>query len=514
MSASASKKKRKELEEQGLSPKAVAAQKEKETKQKVLRNVLIVALCVLVAAAAVFAVISLTNRPDYDTKAAVATVGDEKITVPIYNIFYAETATTLSNYGLITAGTPLSEQNSIFGEGTMEDYCKDSTNASIQTAYNYYIKAKEAGYELTAEDKDSISQQIDNMKTAAKNYGFANVGKLLSANYGKGCTLSDYETYLKVNAMYYGYYNKLQEEFVPSAEELQAAYDKDHSAYDLVSYTYMNVTAESTTIPAEDAETGDGKSEGEDSTDPTDATETPTQTVYSDEAKAVAKETADSYAEEMPADAQTGLSGKSEITSSFGEEIANWLFDAERKEGDVNVFAKDEDGISYCTVRFDGLETNDYKRINANIISITKDAADAKLEEGQQTAQEKFEALVNAVKDGMTDEEFSEAASALGYTVSTTPVSKTYSNADIRTWLYEDGRKAGDIKTDIESSSTYYVVRYVGLEDLTYRDTQVKSTLWNELTESIRSANEIAVVEDMMQYANTDLTFRSSSSES
>lgn len=510
MSASASKKKRKELEEQGLSPRDIAAQEEKEQKQKTLRNVLIVALCVLVAAAAIFAVISLTNRPTYDTKAAVVTVGDEKINVPIYNIFYAETATTLSNYGIIQPGTSLSQQSSIFGEGTMEDYCKDSTNAGIEAAYNYYIKAKEAGYELSAEDKDAISQQIDSLKTAAKNYGFSSVKKLLSANYGKGCTLSDYETYLKVNAIYTGYYNKLQEEFEPSAEELQSAYDKDHSAYDQVNYTYMNVTAESTSIPADDAEAG--KSEGEDSTDPTDAAETPTQTVYSDEAKAIAKETADSYAEEMPEDAKTALSGKSEITSSLGEEIANWLFEAERKEGDVHVFAKDEDGISYCTVRFDGLETNEYKRVNANIITITKDAEDAQLEEGQQSAKDKFDALIKAVEDGMSDEAFAEAASALGYTVSTTPVSKTYSNADIRGWLYEEGRKAGDLKTDIETDATYYVVRYVGLEEASYRDTMIKSSLWNDLSESIRHANEIAVVEDMMQYANTDLTFRSSNS--
>ena len=44
MSASASKKKRKELEEQGLSPRAIAEKKAKEQKQKTLRNVLIVVL--------------------------------------------------------------------------------------------------------------------------------------------------------------------------------------------------------------------------------------------------------------------------------------------------------------------------------------------------------------------------------------------------------------------------------------------------------------------------------------
>ena len=76
MSASASKKRRKELELQGLSTKDIAAKEEKEQRSKLLRNGLIVALVVAVCVAAVFAVISLVNRPSYDTKAAAATVGD------------------------------------------------------------------------------------------------------------------------------------------------------------------------------------------------------------------------------------------------------------------------------------------------------------------------------------------------------------------------------------------------------------------------------------------------------
>ena len=515
MSASASKKKRKELEEQGLSPRAIAAQKEKEEKQKTLRNVLIVALCIAVAAAAVFAVISLVNRPSYDTKAAVATVGDEKITVPVYDIFYNTNASSLYNYGysyFITGGTPLSQQNNIFGEGTMEDFFKENASNALQTVYNYYIEAKKAGYKLTDEQQDRITEEVDAIKTAAKNYGFTNVNKFLNAYYGKGCTLDDFKTYLEVSAMYEGYRTQLQEEFEPSVEELQSAYDKDPTAYDLVSYTYAEAKAESTTIPAEDAEEGEG--EGEATEDPTAATEQATTTIYSDEAKAAAKETADSYVEQMPEDANSQTSTKASITSSLSQEIADWLYDAERKEGDAYVFARDEDGISYYTVRFDGRDTNDYQRINANILTITKDKEDAELEEGQQTSEQKLEALLAAVKAGMTDEEFSEAASALGYTVSTSAISHTDSVEEIRNWLYDETREAGDLLTDYASDTTYYVVRYVGAEETSYRDVMVKSTLWNEKDEAISTANTIQIVEDMMQYATTDLTFNSSSSES
>ena len=114
----------------------------------------------------------------------------------------------------------------------------------------------------------------------------------------------------------------------------------------------------------------------------------------------------------------------------------------------------------------------------------------------------------------MSDEAFAEAVSALGYSATVSPISKNYSNEEIRSWLYEEGRKEGDVTTEIENDTTYYVVRYVGLEEDNYRDTRVKEQLWNELTQSIASAKEISFVEDMMQHANTDLTFQSNNSES
>ena len=513
MSASASKKKRKELDEQGLSPRAIAEKKAKEQKQKLLRNILIVVLSVVVALGAIFAVIALVNRPtppSYDTKAAVATVGEETITVPVYDIFYNTNATQLYNYGysyFIQTGTPISQQNNVFGEGTMEEFFKESAANAIQTAYNYYIQAKQAGFQLDADQKKAIDDEIDAIKTAASNYGYSNVNKFLGLYYGEGVTLDDYKTYLEVSACYSGYYNKLQEEFAPTAEDLQAAYDKDPGAFDLVSFTYMSTTAESTTVPAADSEPADGTEDSE-----ADTT-APTTTVYTDAAKADAKEKAEGYVTEMPEDASTVNYNKTNVTSYFNEEVANWLFDAERKEGDAKVFTMDDDGTSFRTIRFDGRDTNEYCRVNANILTITKDKEDAELKEGEQTSKEKFDALVAAAQAGMTDEAFNEAVTALGYTVNNSSVTHTYSIEEIRTWLYDASRKAGDVLTSYETDTTYYVVRYVSTDEETYRDSLIKDSLWTEKTDAMATLNEIKFVEDMMQYANTDLTFNSTSSE-
>ena len=53
MSASASKKKRKELEQQGLSAKNVAVQTANQQKKQTFRNVLVVLLAIFICAAAV-----------------------------------------------------------------------------------------------------------------------------------------------------------------------------------------------------------------------------------------------------------------------------------------------------------------------------------------------------------------------------------------------------------------------------------------------------------------------------
>ncbi len=505
MSASASKKKRKELVEQGLSAKDLAVKQAREKKSKTLKNVLITLLALVVCAAAVFGVIHLVNRPSYDTKAAVATVGDTKITVPVYDYFYNQTASNFYNqYSfLVQTGTPLSQQSSVFGEGTLEDYMKQTTNDSLREICNVLAAAKKEGFKLDDDQLSEISEAMDSVKTAAASYGFSDVDKFLRAQFGEGFDSDVYKDCIEMVETYSHYVQKLNDEFQPSAQELQEAYEADPSAFDLVSFTYMTSAAESTPVETEEAEDTEAETGA--------AAATPT--TYTDEAKAAAKEKAESYAQEMPEDATTVSYNKSTVSSYLMEDIANWLFDDARKEGDTEVFARDENEIYFYTVRFDSRDTNDYNPVNANIISLAKDAEGAEAAEGEQTAAEKWEALTAAVEDGMSDEAFSEAVSALGYTANNTSVTRTYSMEEIREWLYDSARKPGDILS-YETDTNYYLVRFVSTEEESYRDTLVKNDLWSKYYEELANVNEITIDEELMKHANTDLTFNASNSES
>ena len=79
MSASASKKKRKDLDEQGLSPKAIEARTKKEQQSRKLRSILSVVLTIAALAAVLTLVVKYVNKelntPSYDVSAAIATVG-------------------------------------------------------------------------------------------------------------------------------------------------------------------------------------------------------------------------------------------------------------------------------------------------------------------------------------------------------------------------------------------------------------------------------------------------------
>ncbi len=513
MSASASKKKRKELEGQGLSSKNIAADKSRKEKNSTLKNVLIVALVLIVCAAAVFAVIKLVNRPSYDTKATVLTVGEEKLTVPVYNYFYNWNANQFYNYysqysQVIQSGVPFSQQS--MGEGTtLEDYLKQSTNENVKNVLNLVALAKANGYTLSEEDKKTISDSVEAMKATAEQYkaNFPSLEKYLNEVYGEGCDLESYEEFLTLSMIASNYSEKFQSEFHPSEEDIEKKYQEDVDAYDLVVFAAATVEAESTTVEAEtEGESSEGTSETTEATQPA--------TVYTDEAKAAAREKAEGYTKEMPEDSTPAAYGKSSIVSVYNQEIADWLFDSSRKEGDSKCFAANEDETKFYTVRYDRRETNDYYMVKGNLFTIAKDAEGTEVKEGEKTAEQKRDEVLAAIHDGMTDEEFNTAVTALGYSASPMSISRNYSVEEIRSFLYDDSRKAGDLLTTYENDTNYYVVRFASREEELYRNQTISNVLLNEKYNEIISKDEVKVDENMMQYANTDLTFYNNSSES
>ncbi len=549
MSASASKKKRKELETQGLSQKDIRAKKETDKRKKTTRNILIAVVAVLLVAAIVVGVIALLNHRYRQT---VATVGDQKISIPVYNCFYANAANQVSSqwaqygYNIFQPNIALSKQENSFGEGTMEDYMIDYTNRYLQSVYIIYVKAQaDSSFSLSKESKDSIASTLKNLETEAENYGYPDVDKFLEAQYGRGVTKDDFETYLTISATVAEYDSFLQTSFAPTDEELKAAYDADPAAYDIVSYSYSDTVAA-------------GKVDKEDESKTLEIT---------DEDRAEAKTKAEEKETNKPDDVKDTHVRKGSVSN---EEMANWLFDAARKEGDVKTFKMDEAGNNYRTVWYTGRDTNDYNRVNAYVIQIDKEKAEEPAKEEPAPDTEKEEAaqpgentpeteapeteapeteapntdaakdtgedgkkddekkddekkdeeeklspeetlakITDGLKPEMTDKEFEEYVKAQYKAVSSSLLDKLDYPEEVNAWIFDAARKAGEYET-IETEDAYFVVRYVSTNETTYRSEIVKNDLYNKMYNKLMESATIDVDKKALKYANTDLTFRSS----
>ena len=541
MSASASKKKRKQLDPQGLSFREIAEQKQAEKKKKTRKNVLIVVCAVLAVLVIVYGVILLINSRYRKT---VATVGDEEIILPIYNTFYMTNANNMSYYNIFKPNVALRDQpNTVDGEGgTMEDYLIRTTNDSIRQNYNLYIKAMaDKTFSLSDDAKQYISNSIKSMETSATNAGYPSVNDYLRANFGRGYKLSDYENYLTITTTASEYTQHLQDTFAPSESDLSTAYDASPEDFDFVFYTYSTTKAEAEkTESTENTEDDENKSSDLNTANASEPAQDAAPT-YTDEAKAAAKAEAEKKQENMPEDASSTHVQKSQIAN---KELAEWLFDSARKEGDTTVIAQDEEGTTYVTVRFDNRETNDYNRVNGYILTIDRKVEAADAEEGSEatkaeesseasregseetekddekeaepTPDEKLATLKEGLKDGMTDEEFETYVKDLKYSANVRTMDKYSSIDEINEWLFDPARKAGDTET-FETEDTYYLVRFSSVQEMTYRNELVKYSLLKKLTSEISNQNELKLVMDVetiKEKANTNLTFRGNTSAS
>ena len=424
----------------------------------------------------------------------------------------------------------------------MEDYLIRTTNDSIRQNYNLYIKAMaDKTFSLSDDAKQYISNSIKSMETSATNAGYPSLNDYLRANFGRGYKLSDYEDYLTITTTASEYTQHLQDTFAPSESDLSTAYDASPEDFDFVFYTYSTTKAEAEkTESTENTEDDENKSSDLNTANASEPAQDAAPT-YTDEAKAAAKAEAEKKQENMPEDASSTHVQKSQIAN---KELAEWLFDSARKEGDTTVIAQDEEGTTYVTVRFDNRETNDYNRVNGYILTIDRKVEAADAEEGSEatkaeesseasregseetekddekeaepTPDEKLAALKEGLKDGMTDEEFETYVKDLKYSANVRTMDKYSSIDEINEWLFDPARKAGDTET-FETEDTYYLVRYSSAQEMTYRNELVKNSLLQKLYSEISTQNELKLVMDIetiKEKANTNLTFRGNTSAS
>lgn len=474
MSASQEKKRRAEERSAGTDKKMIARE---EAAKKEKRNKIVWTIVGIVLAVALVFTIVWNSSLFYNDFSAVQ-VGDVKYTASevefYYNSSYYSFITNYSSYlqamGLDTTKS-LSSQS--YGEDqTWADFFRDQAVSSLTNITILWQEAQNEGFSLSEADQQSLDTELASISEAATGSNFTSVDQFLSANYGKGLTYDKVKTLMERSYIAQAYYTEKQASFSYTEDELLDYYNKDADNYDNYKYVYYYIDG------SEDSDNG----------------------IDSETAMANAEEKAKNildgkiaYVDEFKAKVLALTNGDATETvtagSSLGSDFADWMKDASRSEGDVEMF-KSTSG--YYVIYFEERDNNDYNTVNVRhiLIKAVADENGKYTDEAKQTAKDKAEELLAEWEDGAaTEDSFAELANSSSEDTGSNTKGGLYEDvrknqmvATFSDWCFDETRKAGDTGIVFNEDSNYcgyHVMYFVGYGD-NYRTVLADSSLRSE----------------------------------
>ena len=180
------------------------------------------------------------DKSEDNAEAVVATMGGQQLTNRQLQIYYRMQVMDILNYfgsyatqiGLDST-QPLSEQVCYYDE-TM-NWEQFLIEKSIETWQNYQaiaMLAKEAGFEMSEEDKTTLEEFPASLEEQATSGGYDSADAMLADVIAPGCTLDDYMEYVNLAILSSAYYMSLQEDLAPTDEEVSAYFDANAATFE------------------------------------------------------------------------------------------------------------------------------------------------------------------------------------------------------------------------------------------------------------------------------------------
>lgn len=458
----------------------------------------------------------------------VATYGDEKINVAEYNYYYmglynqiASYAQQIdsyygSGYGVYYTGFDITAdpadqeyigEDAPEGVETWADYFKlmAPEKAFIQKSiYEEAMsdEAKKAGFELTEEQQteinNSIEETITTLTTSAEEYDYS-LDNYIAKSCGEGLTEKSYRELIERDLVVEQYLTWYQENIAETTTEddVKEYYKNNKADFDYADARLFAISY----------------AEAEEGTESEDPVYTKAQAKeranefkgkVTDEASFVklAKEyAAPSQAESFEEDSATLAENllESSISESAGS-VAKWLFDAERKTGDITVI-DEEASEMYYVVYVISPAAPDKQTAGADVRHIlveaatsaedsegnTVDLSDEKIEENFAAAKKEAEKILKEWKDGdATEESFAALATEKTDDTGSAETGGLYEDItstssyvpEFLNWAL-DSHKVGDtgiIKTDYG----YHIMYFVGADKTEKWESDVRDAIATE----------------------------------
>lgn len=519
MSASDKKKLRKEQAAAFLTEKQQKEQAEaKKLKAYTITFVTAMVLVVCIALG-VLGVRAVNHSGILQKNTIAATVGDKEFNSvelsyyyndaisEFYNEWYSQyntyTDTYLKMMGLDPA-KPLNDQVYDQESGkTWAMYFVETAIANAKSDLALYNLAVTEKFKLPENEQTTLDNSIKNIETYAKLYGYKNADQYLRAMYGYGSDAETYSEYTRRSTIATAFYNAHQDELKYDDAAIRE-YEKDkvnkYNSY-TYSYAYLSYT---------DFREG-GKKD-----DKGNVTYTEEENKAAREAMKAAAEllaTATSVDDLKEKIKTVKVNEKSELAvnkeeallhSNINATLADWLSNADRKEGDIAAIAnssttKDEDGKEVTTTNgyyvaiFHSKTDNTKKMSNVRHLLVkfkggTKDETTGETvysEKEKNEAKTKAEGFLKTWKEGekANEETFIElvkknsddSSAKEGGLFEDIHPDSSYVEPFLN-WSIDPARKAGDTGV-IETIYGYHVMFYVGDDDMTYRDYMITNEM-------------------------------------
>lgn len=400
--------------------------------------------------------------------------------------FYNQNYSFISMLGLDLSGD-LSTQM-ISETQSWRDYFIESAMYSLMEEKYLVNEANAVGFELSEEQLADVDNSFENFYAQLDSYGYE-IESYLSECYGEDITVEDFERYVMNDAIAFYYYQKLISDIDVSDSVLDAYYNENKKDFDSVDFRIYHFTY---TVP----ETEDGEDSGDES--------------YKDEAKKAAEaayEAVNSLDEFDPyirsiltaEELEVWTEDYSFATAKYEEvftELADWLYDDSRVEGDKTVL---EYNGGYFFVMFAQRYFDSYRTVDvrhclvatstvSNILVEDSDEIDYEATAAAQEASdaEKFaqaESLLNEwIAGGATEEAFAKMAddnsddSAEGGLYEA--VLKGDMIDEFDSWCFDESRQPGDYDI-VLTSYGYHIMYFVG-----YNEFEWKLTAKDEIQKS------------------------------
>lgn len=393
-------------------------------------------------------------------------------------------------------------------KATWKQYFEHAALVNLQKNIVLSDMAKEADFEVSAEAKAEVEDQLQQLRdniaeSAEKNGGAISLGKYLRNYYGKGMSESKFLEIVERETLATEYANYLIETRADGYDlaKLEEIYNKDPKSYNCVDFRMFTISPETADL-AEDAT--DEEKEAANEKAEAEAKKKADEMFGKIEDEKTFVALAEEYATEAQkesndySDSQTTLSQYvtySTVSSNFSEDILDWLYGDKAAANEKKMF--EENGTYYIFYMLKpAYRDDDTLPVNVRHIlyQIDEEATDKEAEsKKQKAAAEAALKKINESADKLaTFLELVEAESADTGSSSKGGLYEYVGRGqyvkEFEAWALDPNRKEGDIDI-VETSYGFHVMYFEKAFTKPYWQILIGNTLANEsLTKELEAA--------------------------